>query len=129
MTAEELTAKIAADHERLRALEARIASGPPHQRRQFDAMIKQARDDITRLQIQLACLAENCPVCGDAIPHSFLVCRACMQEVPLPLHAAYKGAVGLCHHKLLPPHVLERAKAALISHLKQHGSGAGLLAA
>jgi ribosomal protein S14 len=122
MTAGALRAKIATDHARLRDLEGRIASGAPDKRRMFDAMIAQARADITKLEIQLAGMSDTCPACGEVIPPHFLVCRVCMREVPFLLYAAYKGAVGFVHHGLMPESTLAKAKAAILSHLKQHGS-------
>ncbi len=139
MTADELKAKIATDHARLRELEGRIADQPIHQRRQFDAMIVKARTEITQLEIQLAGMRDACPICGDTMPPGFLVCRTCMHEVPFKLYAAHKGAVGHAHARRAnkyPPHEIAAAEQretaagrAILSHLRQHGSGAGLLAA
>lgn len=139
MTASELKSKIATDHARLRELEQRIADGAPGQRRQFDTMLAQARKDITRLEVQLAGMSDACPACGDTMPPGFVVCRVCMSEVPFHLYAAHKGASGLAHARKAnsyPPAEIAAAEAheqhtrrAILSHLKQHGSGAGLLAA
>lgn len=140
MTASELKAKIATDHTRLRDLENRIADQPVHQRRQFDAMIVKARAEITQLEIQLAGMRDACPTCGgDWMPPGFLVCRPCMREVPFKLYTDHKGAVGHAHARRAnkyPPHEIaaadqrETAAArAITAYLRQHGSGAGLLAA
>lgn len=122
MSASELQARIATDHERLRELEQRIASGPPNQRRQYEAMIAKARADITQMQIQLAGMSSDCPACCVTIPVHFIICLACLREVPFKLWAAFKGAVGLHHHGHVPAERVGQAKAAVIAHLKQFGT-------
>lgn len=122
MNATELKAKIATDHERLRELEQRIANGPTHQRRQYDAMIAKARADIVQMQITLAGMSSDCPACGETIPTHFIICLTCLREVPLKLWAAFKGAVGLHHHGHVPAERVGQAKAAVIAHLKQFGT-------
>lgn len=139
MTAADLKAKIAADHDRLREQEAQVATLPAHERRQYDALLRKARADLTQLEIKLAGMREVCPACGDEIPNGFLVCEVCMREVSFKLYAAWKGARGIAHafaaNKRPPADITtaqaneSRARAAILSHLKQYGSGAGLLAA
>ena len=116
MKATELKAKIAADHERLCDMERRIELG---QRPRFEALFTKARQDITRLEVQLAGMKDACPNCGDEMPPSFLVCRPCLREVPFKLYAAYKGALGQHHHQRITGEALAQTKAAILSHLKQ----------
>lgn len=136
MTAPDLKAKIATDHARLREQESQVATLPAHERRQYDALLRKARAE---LEIKLAGMREVCPACGDEIPNGFLVCAVCMREVPFKLYAAWKGTRGIAHafaaNKRPPADITtaqaneSRARAAILSHLKQYGSGAGLLAA
>lgn len=121
MNATELKAKIATDHARLRALEQRIASGPISQRRQYDAMIVKARQELTQLEITLAGMGDagTCPACGELIPTHFIICLTCLREVPFKLWAAFKGAVGMHHCNHVTASRVEQTKTAVIAHLKQ----------
>jgi hypothetical protein len=122
MSADELRAKIAKDHERLRELEQRIASGQPSQRRQYDAMIAKARAEITQMQITLAGMSSLCPACQAAIPHHFTICLVCLREVPFKLWASYKGATCMHHAGHTHEDTVTQAKAAVLAHLKQFGT-------
>jgi len=122
MSADELKAKIAVDHERLRKLEQRIAEGPTHQRRQYNAMIAKARQEITQLEIQLAGIASLCPACQAEIPHHFTICLVCLKEVPAKLWNAFKCAVCMHHAGHAHEDQVTRTRAAVLAHLKQFGT-------
>lgn len=123
MTADALRARIGKDHARLRELEAKIAACDASRRRSFDAMLMQARADITKLEIELAGMGGNaCPNCRAEIPAHFLICLVCLREVPFKLWATFKGAVGLHHHGYVNDAYLNNARLAVLSHLKQFSS-------
>jgi hypothetical protein len=122
MTAPELKAKIASDHERLRDLETTIRNGPTHQRKQYDAMIVKARQEITQLEIQLAGMASRCPACDAEIPHHFTICLVCLKEVPAKLWNAFKCAVCMQHAGHTTEDQVNRNRAAVLTHLKQFGT-------
>jgi predicted amidophosphoribosyltransferase len=122
MNAAELKAKITSDHERLRGMESQIATLPTHQRKQYDAMILKARQEITQLEIQLAGMASRCPACDAEIPHHFTICFACLREVPAKLWNAFKCAVCMHDAGHTTEATVTRAKAAALAHLKQFGT-------
>jgi hypothetical protein len=122
MTANELKAKIAADHNRLRGMESQIATLSVQQRKQYDAMIVKARQEITQLEIQLAGMASRCPACSAEIPHHFTVCFACLKEVPAKLWHAFKSACHMHHAGQAHEDQVNRTRAAVLAHLKQFGT-------
>jgi predicted amidophosphoribosyltransferase len=122
MTAPELKAKIASDHNRLRGMESQIATLPTHQRKQFDAMILKARQEITQLAIQLAGMASLCPACQAEIPHHFTICLICLKEVPAKLWHAFKCSVCMQHAGHTTQDKVNRNRAAVLAHLKQFGT-------
>ncbi len=119
--ADKLRAEIATAEQALAALEKRpgLTKAALHQ-------IEKVKNGIRDMRINLAAMKDHrdvrCPNCAELMPHSFFVCRPCMREVPFPLYVRLKGAEGFHHHGLISDEPLNAARAAVLSHLKQHST-------
>lgn len=126
MEADKLRTDIATAERRLAELEAKACQLSAHQRSQVEHQIARAKDTVRDMRIKLASIDPQadrpCPNCKALMPHSFEFCRVCIRELPLKLYARLKGAVGLAHHKYVTAPYLDNARAAALSHLKQHSS-------
>ena len=95
-----------------------------------------AKDGIRDMRIQLAGMEPRttspCPICTSSVPPGWLVCEACSREVPAQMMTDWQCASHHTHAARANSKPADRirqaaeteraAAAAIISHLRQHGS-------
>ena len=123
MTTLDLQQQVTAAEARMADLDAQINALPqgPHRQRVRHAR-EAAGEALRRMRTELAGRPPICPVCQADKPAHFFVCRPCWREAPFDLRAKYHGAVGLHHHGKVDAAYVQRAGAAILSHLKQFSS-------
>lgn len=133
--ANQLRAEITAAELGIAKLKRNASIAAPKHAQMVSHQIKGVEDKLRDMRIRLAGMTDRrnvCPVCDYTTPPGWLVCEGCALEVPIQLKIAYDGAFGLAHARRAnryPPADIAQceenerlARAAIISHLKQHGS-------